>query len=473
MPNLPAIVLFLAATLAYGNLPLRIDATEDAAQDFPGAPGVQAFSFGQWKGRWVFIGGRISGYHNAGGGPAEFLRTDANRDIWVVDSTLKPAKTYHIAIAALPDSLLPVKDEWAATGQLYYQDGSTLYIAGGYGQDHQGNWVTYPLISAVELPELIQAVIDGRAPASVSFAKTPLVESAGGALIKLPDGDFYLVMGHSFQGSYTTFEGHSEHNSEEASQTYLNEIRRLRIKPGPRGTLAIELAKTYRDETEFHRRDLNVAPLISPAGAGLAVYGGVFTPETQLGYSHPIYMLPGYQPAADLGFEQKMNSYACPTVLIYDQRNQAMYTSFLGGISRYRWDTAAGAFRENARAGDKSADTYLDGMQWSDQVSTIRKVMAPGKEETTEMVQPRALPGFFGTSAVFIPVDTVRASGAAAVLDFDALRGKRTLVGYVYGGIQAFPYSFPYSKSGTPYNSGAVPSKASSAVLKVYVEADR
>jgi hypothetical protein len=472
--NLSALVLFLAAVLPSAKLPFHIDATEDAAGEFPGAPHLQSFSFGQWKGRWVFIGGRVAGYHNFGGGPAEFLRTDANREIWVVDTTVRPAKTYHVAIATLPATLASVKDEWTATGQLYYQDGSTLYIGGGYGQDHNGNWVTYPVISAVDLPRLIDDVMHGRPPSVIGFAETSLVQSAGGELLKLPDGYFYLVMGHSFQGSYTAFEGHSEHNSEAASQTYLNEIRRLSIKADAHGKLGVQLAKAYSDETEFHRRDLNVAPIMTAKGMGIAAYGGVFTPETQLGYSHPIYLLPGSQPTVDETFEQKMNAYACAKLLIYDQANQTMYTSFFGGVSRFWWDGEGQTFQENSRVGDKSSKPYLDGMQWSDQISTLRKVVATGKEETTETVQSRSLPGFLGTSAVFIPLDEVtRASPGTAMLDLDALRGKRTMVGYIYGGIQAFPYAFPYSKSGTPYNAGAVASQPSGVILKVYVEAER
>lgn len=473
MLNLAILGLFLAV-LPAAKLPFHIEATEDAAGEFPGAPQVQSFSFGEWKGRWVFIGGRVAGYHNFGGGTAEFLRSDANREIWVVDTTVRPAKTYHLAIATLPDALSPVKDEWTAAGQLYYQDGSTLYIAGGYGQDHSGNWVTYPVISAVDLPQLIDGVMHGRPPSVVPFAETPLVQSAGGELIKLPDGYFYLVMGHSFQGSYTAFEGHTEHNSDSASQEYLNEIRRLSIKADAHGKPVVQLAKTYRDETEFHRRDLNVAPIVTPKGLGIAIYGGVFTPETQLAYSHPIYLLHGSQPAIDEKFEQKMNAYACAKLLIYDQANQTMYTSFFGGISRFWWDSESQTFQENSRVGDKSSKPYLDGMQWSDQISTLRKVMAAGKEETTETVQSHSLPGFLGTGAVFIPADEVaRASPGTAMLDLDALRGKRTLVGYIYGGIQAFPYAFPYSKSGTPYNAGAVASKPSGVILKVYVEAER
>ncbi len=469
----PSLLPLFLAVLSFVKLPFAIDATEDVSNQFPGAPHIQSFSFAQWQGRWVFIGGRTTGYHNAGGGPAEFLRRDANRDIWVVDTTVKPARTYHMPLAQLPESLAPVKDQWSATGQLYYQDGPNLYICGGYGEDSKGKWVTYALISEVDVPRLIDSVMHGRAPAGISFGSSDLVQSTGGELLKLPDGLFYLVMGHSFQGSYTAFEGQGEHDSGGASQAYLNEIRKLKITKDPIGNLEVRLIQAYRDETEFHRRDLNVTQVLSPSGLGLAAYGGVFTPETQLNYSKPVYLLDGNGPQVDRKFDQKMNAYACPRLLLYDKSTQTMYTSFFGGISRYQWDPAVADFRENPKVGSKTEPVYLDGMQWSDQISTIRKVMAPGGE-TTEIVQSATLPGFLGTDAVFIPAPEVRrAYPDTAILDLDALRGSKTFVGYIYGGIQASPYSFPYLKTSQPYNAGAVPTTTSERILKVYVQTER
>jgi hypothetical protein len=462
--------LFLAV-LSLTKLPFSIDATEDASKNFPGAPRIQSFSFGQWQGRWVFIGGRSAGYHNAGGGPAEFLRRDANRDMWVVDTTVQPARTYHVPVTQLPETLAQVKDQWMSTGQFYYQDGPKLYLGGGYGEDRDGKWRTYPLISQVDLPELIESVMHGRAPSSVLFAESNLVQSAGGELAKLPNGYFYLVMGHSFQGSYTAFEGQGEHDGNQVSQSYLNEIRKLKIALDASGKLKISLLETYRDEMEFHRRDLNVTEILSPQGLGLAVYGGVFTPDTQLSYSKPIYLFRSAPPQVDHKFDQKMNAYACPTLAIYDHAAETMYTTFFGGLSRYSWDASASDFRDNPKIGGKTEQIYLDGMQWSDQISTIRKVMSPGKEETNEVVQPNLLPGYLGTDAVFIPAPGIQREGT--IFDLQALRGTRTLVGYIFGGIQAFPFSFPYLKTSTPYNAGSVPTRPSEQILKVYVQADR
>jgi hypothetical protein len=468
--TLPSLALFFAA-LIHAPLPFTVDASEDAEGAFPDAPHVQSFAFAQWKGRWVIIGGRRAGYHSVGGGPAEFLRNDANREVSVIDSTVHPAHTYHVSLDLLPPKLASVKDQWAATGQLYFQDGSKLYIAGGYGQDRAGKWVTFPLISEVDLPELIDGVTKGRLPAgSVTFAETPLVQSAGGELIKLSDGYFYLVMGHSFQGNYTTFEGQGEHDGEAASQTYLNEIRKLKIS-SLNGVLEVTLADKFRDETEFHRRDLNVAPIFSPQGLGLAVYGGVFTPETQLNYSKPVYLFPGSHPIIDNRFEQKLSAYTCAKLLLYDKTAASMYTTFFGGIGRYYWDEGVGQFVENPRIGTKVSPVYLDGMQWSDQISTIERNMAAGGEATSEVANPTALPGFVGTNAVFVPEPGIaRAYPGTDILDFASIGNQKTFVGYIYGGIRAFPHRFPYTKTAPAYNAGTVPTEASALILKVYVQ---
>ncbi len=472
--NFISLFLLFAVVAPPTQLPFTVEACDDASSQFPGAPHVQSFAFGQWQGRWVFIGGRIAGYHSVGGGAAEFLEKDANQDVWVVDTKVTPAKTYHAPLAQLPASLSPVRNQWSSAALLYVQDGSKLYVAGGYGRDHSGKWVTFPLISQVDLPQLIDGVLRGQLPASsIMFAYSPLVQSAGGELIKL-DSDFYLVMGHVFNGTYTAFEGQGEKSRESVSQIYLNEIRKLKIDCEAKTGLTVRLIEAFKDEAEFHRRDLNATESLSPQGLGLAVYGGVFTPDTQLSYSKPIYLIPGKPPVVDASFEQKMNAYNCPRLLLYSKAFQTMHTTLFGGISRHTWNAAASTFLENPKVGDKSAAVYLDGMQWSDQISTISRVMRRGEENTRETVQPSSLPAFLGADGVFIPLsDVARARQGTSILDLDALPPRKTLVGYIYGGIRAYPYQFPYNKAAAPYNSGAAPSKPSDMILKVFVDARR
>jgi hypothetical protein len=55
------------------------------------------------------------------------------------------------------------------------------------------------------------------------------------------------------------------------------------------------------------------------------------------------------------------------------------------------------------------------------------------------------------------------------IFDFDQFRGHRTFAGYIYGGIRAYPRQFPYREDSPAYRPGAVPTKASDQILKVYV----
>ena len=122
---------------------------------------------------------------------------------------------------------------------------------------------------------------------------------------------------------------------------------------------------------------------------------------------------------------------------------------------------------KKTRVGSKTESTYLDGLQWSDQISTIQK----SDGDTSEFVHARSLPAHIGAGAVFIPTPELkRVRPGADILAFDAFRETRTFVGYVFGGIRAYPYQFPYLKTAPRYNSGAVPSKPNDLILKIYVE---
>jgi hypothetical protein len=246
----------------------------------------------------------------------------------------------------------------------------------------------------------------------------------------------------------------------------LNEIRKFSVKAMTGGGLDIVPKESFHDDVEFHRRDLNVAPFLSPVGLGFAAYGGVFTPKTQLSYSRPVYLVPGAPPFVDSTFEQKMNVYSSAVLLMYSETLQAMYTTFFGGISPYTWNAWEQRFQGNPRIGTKTDPVYLDGLQWTDQISTIEKRGA----ETTEAVQLQTLPAFLGTGSVFIPSDEIqRARPGTDILALDSLSKSKTFVGYIYGGIRAFPYQFPYLKTSPAYNSGAVPTIASDMILKVYI----
>jgi len=455
-------------------VPIVVEASENIAQGFPGVPALQSFVSASWRGKWILIGGRTNGYHGSGGKDTDFERAQANKKIWVIDNTTESQqRVYSFPVSSLPNSLARVKDQWMSSNLLHYQDGDTLYIAGGYGENSHHEWVTYPILSAVSLPSLVDRVMNGRTPFadSISYVASPIVQSTGGNLLKLDDGYFYLAMGHIFMGRYADFEANNEGNQPKAWQKYLGEIRKLKIVQNSHHTLSVTQEGTFRNP-EFMRRDLNVAYTVFPDGhtIGGVAYGGVFTKE-QLNFSHPVYFGPGQVPWVDTSYEQKMGTYACATMLLYDSETRFMYTTFFGGISHWTWSYENQRFEEAPLAGDKSIDPYLDGMEWTDQISTLVRHGV----DTFEFVQPFSrLPVHMGAEAVFFPAPNLRVVGSHPdILDLRQLRGQRTFVGYLCGGIQAFPKHFPYREDSPTYRPGTVPTRPSNMILKVYVTAPR
>jgi len=450
-------------------VPFTIEASEDVSARFPGVPRLQSFAWAQWDGKWIFIAGRTTGYHAGGGKDADFPRTGANDRIWIVEpSATGTARTWNLPLANLPASLGDVKDQWMSSNPEFVQDQDTLYLAGGYGQNAAGAWDTYPILSAVHLPTLVKAMTEGSdASTAITYTKSRLVQVAGGELLKLDDGSFFLVGGHVFTGSYRDFEAAEEKSTPKASQQYTSEIRKLRVTRDNHGHLAVALVHSY-SHPEFARRDLNATLTILPDGhtLGAAAYGGVFT-QDQLGFSKPIYWSAAGPPHVTEDYEQKMSGYSCAKVAFFDPDTKTMLTTFFGGISRWTWNYDRAEFQAAPRTGAKSETVYFDGLQWIDQITTLVR----DSHETYEVVQPsNRLAGYLGTNAAFLPaagLERIRAD--ADVFDLRPLRGKRVLAGYIYGGIRAFPREFPYRDDSPFYRSGNVPTRSSEMIVAVYI----
>lgn len=470
-------ILSLAGTS--GETPLSIDAVENASAEFAGAPRLQSFVWAQWDGKWIFIAGRTGGYHGVGQGDVDFPRTKANQQIWVIQppgsepAAAGSAKVYSFPVADLPGSLGPVKDQWISTNPLFFQDRETLYLVGGYGENSTGEMVTHPVVSSVNLPALVQGVMQGKDTFSktIAWAESPLVQSTGGALVKLDDGLFYLIGGHVFMGTYRGFEAADEKNTPKTSQTYLGEIRKLRFTNNQHGKLDVSLVQSFKDP-EFARRDFNAALTILDDGKslGAAAYGGVFTKD-RMNFPHPVLISAGAVPKADDSFEQKMSAYTCATLLIYDPEQLAMYTTFFGGISRWRWNDTSRQFEQAPVMGDIAKDStrYLDGMPWINEISTL---VRRGGKAFEFVQQDHRLPGYVGTNGAFLNATGLKKIREDAdIFDIRQFRGKRVLAGYLYGGIRAFPKQFPYTDEAPEYTSGSVPTKPSDMILKVYVTA--
>ena len=104
----------------------------------------------------------------------------------------------------------------------FFQDKDTLYLAGGYvaecGWDPGSHIPFFPPCTCLLGMRLSPTM-------AMSLRRLPtrrvrLVQAAGGELLKLDDGMFYLVGGHVFTGAYRDFEAAAEKNTPTVSQRY-------------------------------------------------------------------------------------------------------------------------------------------------------------------------------------------------------------------------------------------------------------
>lgn len=131
--------------------------------DIPNLGGVQAYAFGQHNGKWLIVGGRLDGLHRRQ--PfAAFDLAGHNNQLTVIDPVAKQKWT--APLSSLPAS---IQEQLSSTNMEFYQEGDYLYCIGGYGYSAtQGDHYTYPYLTAIKTPDVIDAVINGN-PFAVYF----------------------------------------------------------------------------------------------------------------------------------------------------------------------------------------------------------------------------------------------------------------------------------------------------------------
>jgi hypothetical protein len=442
-PNLPA-----PPTVPSFNFTVAQD------ESFTGLPGLQSFVFGTHNTDWLMMCGRVNGFH---GFPTDtntnFPRTQANPNIFVYD------------VAAHQLYTMPVPKYGGDTGNVFLctnlghtqQDG-ILYAGGGYGvasaKDNSAK-KTYNYFMRVDLSAAIAAVKANNPMQfknAIWWGQSDLVKSTGGELFLLPDNNFYMALGHNFEGRYT---------DATSIQKYINQVNVFKIegKGLNKNKLAIIPVGTISDglpdsTTQFHRRDLVVAPCVQANGLdiGLSIYGGVFTyaptsvkgggPSNSNGnpFPNPIYINYKQTPAWRLdAFSQVSNIYSTAFMTHYDAASQQMMTTLFGGL------------------GDTQAN--FNAANWTNLISTNVRSYANKGDVTTSIANASSLSTFVGAESVFVPDNSVTFYNKNYnIIDYSKLSNNQT-VGYIYGGIV----------SNQCCNDTMGSTKASSAVYKVII----
>ncbi|MBA4153564.1 hypothetical protein [Flavobacterium sp.] len=388
----------------------------------PNFPGIHSYAFGQHNGKWVIIGGRLDGIHARQPFNA-FPANSNNTNIYVVD-----INTNQFWTASLNTLSTSLKEQLQATNFNFYQDGTTLYVLGGYAfsttaDDH----ITFNKLTAIDVPNLINAVISGSSISSYfkqlaneNFAVT------GGHLAKIED-TFYLIGGHRFDGRYNPM------NNPTFVQTYTNAIRKFSIDNS--GTqLSISNYESISDAVHLHRRDYNLLPQIFPDGSkGYTISSGVFQINVDLPFLYPVDVKSdGYFPQTT--FNQYLSNYHSAVSSLYDATENRMHNLFFGGISQYYYN-----------------GTTLIQDNTVPFVNTISRTTRFADGSLQEYQLPETMPALKGASAEFIPNESLPHYDNE-VIKLNDITEDEFVIGHIVGGITS-PSTSPFTNNQTSSTS--------------------
>ncbi len=398
----------------------------------PGLPGLQSYAYGTHHGKWLIVGGRTDGLHQRQ--PfAAFAASENNNNLLVVDPIA--AQYWTAPLSSLPTAL---QEQLSSTNIEFYQTDTTLYCIGGYGYSATaGDHITYSNIVAINVPEVINAVIAGTPVSSFfRYQSDPQFAVTGGHLEKVYD-TYYLIGGNKFDGRYNPMGGGSY------TQVYTNQIRKFKISDDGT-TMSITHLTPHTDAAGLHRRDYNATPQIMPDGKqGITAFSGVFQATVDLPFLNCVNIdSSGY--VVNSSFSQYYNHYHCANLPVYSASDNEMHNIFFGGIAQY-FDSAGVLVQDDAVPF----------------VKTIARVTRVADGTMTEYKLPMEMPGLLGASAELIHDEAVP-SYANHVLKLDEITADTTLAGYIYGGINSSAPNIFFINTGTQ-------STAHNQILKVYL----
>jgi hypothetical protein len=421
------------------DLPFKLEVTEVASSKMPG---IHSFASGSANGKWLVLSGRTGGLHGFANSKDNFPRRTANSLAYVIDPIANQLLGSVDLVANLPPALA---GPLTATNPQFVQVDSSLYLVGGYGQDLPAETLTtFGTIIKVDLPGLIQAIIDGSKNIQPYFTPIPAPDSrlkvTGGAL-KYYNGTFYLVFGQDFTGYYSV-DKQDYNRAGGQFQKYTEKVRVFTLKDDLSLCYFYEIDGGYDESLPYHRRDLNVVDTILSDGKtpGATVYGGVFRAGRVAGHTTPIDIQVASAPSVVTvrnEFQQALSQYDCANVTLFDSASSSTFTTLFGGISQYHFDPTKNVLIQD----EVDLPNGVDGLPFISTISTIQRQADKGI--FSQYIQPSPMPGLLGTDAQFLVSQKLAADQlfSNSVVDLSKLSG-RTLIGHIVGGIESFgPYS--------------------------------
>ncbi len=474
---------------AYAGPPYTVQLVEYVNEKLPD---LHSYTHAIYKDKIVMLGGRTNGLH---GGTYQFDRSNSNKTIYVID-TKNWAEPTQWNVLTMPESKIMLPgintSQFIANNAQFFTEDSVLYIVGGLlganvptqlknpkdpnsgvellssakPQNAQAPTgpITLPYITAINLPALINMVIDNKATMPANSIRQVLDSSLAvtGGEISALNKTVHLVFGWNFS---TPAVGTGDlYTHQIRTFTYKDDGITLTISP-------VSVCKTCWDGQpdtatagNFRRRDGSMSAMIDPADGSqtLMYYSGVFK-NGNTNFDSPVWY--GKDAAAEQPFVMRSNVYTCQVVPVYSKQNKTAYATLMGGMKNAAYNggpitTPVALTATNAPLIATDGNNPFDHIPFSNQFSTI---MVDGKHNFSQYLLPDSFPNTItpfilpasakdSVAAVTLPAGSVAYNGSESemmwtlktnmmpngVVDYDAFikaNPKGAAVGYLHGGI--------------------------------------
>lgn len=401
-----------------------------------GLGGLQSYAFGQANGKWLIVGGRLDGLHRR----QPFAAYDIaghNNQLIVVDPVSE--QKWSAPLTSLPTS---IQEQLSSTNMQFYQEGDYLYCIGGYGYSATaGDHTTYDKLTAIKVPDVINAVINNTPlPSYFRQISDSDFQVTGGKLKKI-NNTYYLLGGQKFMGRYNPM---GPNHGPGFIQEYTDAIRKFNLSDNGT-TITINHLTPHLDATNLHRRDYNAKQQILPNGdEGITMFSGTFQRTANLPYLNSV-TVDANSYTVNNSFQQYYNHYHCPVLPIYSEKNNEMHTVFFGGIAQF-YDSEGTLVQD-------------DNVPF---VNTIARVTRDNNGIMAEYKLPIVMPSLLGAGAEFIP-NLSFPHFDNEVFKLDSITTDSTLIGYIYGGISSSQPNIFFTNDGSQSN-------ANNQIFKVYIK---
>lgn len=395
--------------------------------------GVQSFAVGQHNGKILLVGGRLDGLHRRQPW-ASFDAAGHNNQLIVIDPASQAIWTS--GLSSLPTTL---QDQLKSTNMSFIQSDTVLYLIGGYGMNSSGNHVTFNNLTAVNLPGVIQAVINQQSLATHFRYTTDANFKVTGSQLYKVYNDYYLVGGQLFDGVYNPM---GPTHGPGFTQVYTNEVRRFSITDDG-STLSASFKSPYQHSTLLHKRDYNAVPTFHNGNQGVLALSGVFQPTVDLPWTNAVYIdSTGFAEVAN--FTQYYNHYHSAKTYLYDSATATMHYYIYGGIAQYY-------LQNGSRVQDNDVPF----------VKTISHLRRTANGTLTETPLSVEMPDYLGAGAEFVPLESLDMY-PNEIIDMTHFQGDSIAIGYIIGGIKSSAPNIFFINTGTE-------SEATRVLYKVYL----